>query len=41
MRLLLLAFVLFPLNPLLAVTLTEEQEREYIVALKTPGTMPP
>ena len=36
MRLLLLAFLLFPLSPLLAVTLTEEQEREYIVALETP-----
>ena len=36
MRLLLLAFLLLPLSPLLAVTLTEEQETEYIVALETP-----
>ena len=36
MRLLLLAFLLFPLSPLLAVTLTEEQEREYIASLESP-----
>jgi len=36
MRLLLLAFLLLPLSPLLAVTLSEEQEKEYIVALETP-----
>ena len=36
MRLLLLAFLLLPLSPLLAVTLTEEQEKEYIVALEAP-----
>ena len=35
MRLLLLAFLLFPLSPLLAVTLTEEQEREYIASLES------
>ena len=36
MRLLLLVFLLLPLSPSLGVTLTEEQEREYIVALETP-----
>ena len=36
MRLLLLAFLLLPLSPLLAVTLTEEQEREYIASLESP-----
>ena len=36
MRFVLLAFLLFPLSPLLAVTLTEEQEREYIASLESP-----
>jgi len=36
MRLLLLASLLFPLSPLLAVTLTEEHEREYIASLESP-----
>ena len=36
MRLLLLACLLFPLSPLLAATLTEEQEREYIAWLESP-----
>ena len=35
MRILLLTFLLFPLSPLLAVTLTEE-EREYIAWLESP-----